>query len=391
MDEIAFRQSVMKKVQFILGFLIGDVCFATNRTRLFQDIIDNHDARVAPFDTALDSLPLTLIFFLMSLRQVNEKDQAISLSLWTYMGWQDSRLSWTPSSYGGIKRLITTSKQVWTPSTVCLFNEINEDKCFTDERLVSITSFGWATYATTRETVTQCAIDISMYPFDLHNCTLYYGNLFHDNDFLEFNLDFSLISTEYFIQNEEWDLINTDIRETFYVSLNVTIRQVHVDVIFKRRPIYVLLSVFLPVVMLSVLNLFCFILPIESGEKMGTSMAIFLTFAVFLTIINDSMPKSDKTPYFTVFLVTQLLISGLTVILESIVLYVHFKEKEKPTEPTAKIFPLDLTETIGATSKRNSEMCKRFKISGNTLDKISMISIIIIDLISVISFLALTS
>lgn len=76
---------------------------------------------------------------------------------------------------------------------------------------------------------------------------------------------------------------------------------------------------------LSVLNLFCFGVPIESGEKMGFCMAIFLTFAVFLTIINDSMPKSsDKVPYFTVYLITQLVVSGLVVVLETPVLFVHF-------------------------------------------------------------------
>lgn len=58
---------------------------------------------------------------------------------------------------------------------------------------------------------------------------------------------------------------------------------------------------------------------------MGFAMAIFLTFAVFLTIINDSMPKSsDALPYFTIYLITQLVISGLIVMLEAFVLLVHF-------------------------------------------------------------------
>lgn len=58
---------------------------------------------------------------------------------------------------------------------------------------------------------------------------------------------------------------------------------------------------------------------------MGFAMAIFLTFAVFLTIINDSMPKSSDTiPYFTIYLLTQLVISGLVVVLEAFVLLVHF-------------------------------------------------------------------
>ena len=377
----------MVKVLIIIVFLVGDICFASNRTKLFQDIIDKHDARVAPFDTASDTIPLSLTVFLMSIREVREKDQTISLSCWIHTGWQDKRLFWIPSSYGGMNSVVTTSKYVWTPTSVCLYNEINEDKCFTDERPVSILPIGWATYVTSRESVTQCPIDISMYPFDKHTCTLRFGNLFDTMDFLKLNLDLSLFSTQYFVQNEEWDLITTNVREAFYVSHNITLRQVHFEVIIKRRPAYVLLSVFLPVVVLSFLNIFCFVLPIESGEKMGTSMAIFLTFAVFLTIVNDSMPKSDKTPYFTVYLVTQLLISGLTVILESIVLYVHFKEQENLTE---KMFLRDSTATNNTRSKLKCGMCKRFKVSGKALENVFMISILIIHLISLISLLALT-
>ena len=377
----------MKKVLTILIFLVGDVCFAANRKKLFQDIIDKHDARVAPFDTAADTIPLSLTLSLMTIREVSEKGQTISLSFWMYMIWQDHRLSWTPSSYGGIDSAVTTSKYVWTPTSVCLYNEINEDKCFTDERPVSLTPSGWSSYVTSRESVTQCTIDISMYPFDLHNCTLYVGNLFGNVDFFKFNLDYSSFNTQYFVQNEEWDLVNTNVREVYFVGGNTSYQQVHFDVIVKRRPAHVLLSVLLPIIMLSVLNIFCFVLPIESGEKMGTSMAIFLTFAVFLTIINDSMPKSDKTPYFTVYLVTQLLISGLTVVLESIVICVHFKEQENPTD---KVFPLDSTATDNTKSKLKCGLCKRFKISGKRLDNIFMIFVIFTDLTSLITFLALT-
>lgn len=121
---------------------------------------------------------------------------------------------------------------------------------------------------------------------------------------------------------------------------------------------------------------------------MGTSMAIFLTFAVFLTIINDSLPKSDNTPYFSIFLVTQLIISGVTVVLQSIVLHIHFREA-KGEEDENKVHPLDASEKDTTSGSRlNCVKLKCLKINSKMLEKLFMICVVVIDFVSLVYFLA---
>ncbi|XP_062576435.1 acetylcholine receptor subunit alpha-L1-like [Saccostrea cucullata] len=373
-------------VLLLIYFLTPDGSVATSRLQLFKDVLDNHDARVAPFDTTAEAIPLTVHINLMSIRGVSEREQTFSTSMWLTLGWMDHRLSWNPSSYRGITSIIANSKNVWSPSSVCIYNEVKSEKCLTEDNPVTIMNIGWVAYTTTRESVTQCTLNIRKYPFDSHVCSIYIGNLFEVSEFLLPQEQHSTISLTHYENNEEWDITNSFsyLHQTYDASLNLTLKQLHFNVEIKRRYTNVILSDLLPIILLSVLNICCFLLPIESGEKMGTSMAIFLTFAVFLTIINESMPKSDDTPYFSAYLLTQVLVSGITVVLESIVLHVHFQSSEDTSDN--KVVPLDVDEKV-VEKEAKRRLCKFLKIDAKKLDRIFMIAIVIINVVSLIYFL----
>ena len=63
----------------------------------------------------------------------------------------------------------------------------------------------------------------------------------------------------------------------------------------ERKPQYYGMNVVLPIMVLSVLSSMVFVLPPESGEKMGFSLTVLLAFAVLLTLIADSMPTTSRT------------------------------------------------------------------------------------------------
>lgn len=374
---------------FIIIFLQADLCLAENRTQLFRDVFNGYEPRVAPFDTVADVLYLSGTISLISIRSVNEKDQTFSASIWISMAWQDRRLIWDPDSYKEITTIQTTSKYVWIPSSVCIFNEVTNDKCLTEEKPVTIYKSGTVVYTTSRESTSQCKIDISKYPFDTQTCSLQFGNLFSSSEFIYFVAPHSVYSLAYFDRSEEWEVLGTSDKIP-------GIQQLHYNLVIKRKPSFIVLTVLLPVIILSILNISSYVLPIDSGEKMGTSMAIFLTFAVFLTMINDTMPKADIVPPFMVYLSTQLVVSGLTVILEAIVLRVHFSSESTTEKPEkCKVEPIDLDQEqkkikIWTRIKEFLSMVKS-KITAKRLDMIFMVLVIVVDFISFIVFMAETS
>jgi hypothetical protein len=301
---------------------------ALNRLQLFNDVIYAMNPDIAPFESASTGTIVTITVNLMSITDINEKQQTMSGSYWVVLGWGDYRLRWNPNLYHNISSLQVNADRIWSPKSICVYNEIGNDKCFnakTDP--VTVYSAGFAVYMKHTESVIQCAVDVTAYPFDSQECVLVFGNFNSISEFLQFNEKYSNFDLQYLQPNEIWDIQNiTFYIHDFYDPVNkITQEHFRFSIHLKRKSFYAVISSLLPVLVLSVLNLFCFVVPIESGEKMGFCMAIFLTYAVFLTIINDSMPKSsEKVPYFTVYLITQLVISGLVVILESIVLFAHF-------------------------------------------------------------------
>ena len=78
------------------------------------------------------------------------------------------------------------------------------------------------------------------------------------------------------------------------------------SVTIRRKPRYLFLSIMFPIIMLSVLNIFVFTLPSDSGEKASYAITVFLAFAVFLTIIASSLPEnSDSTALFSIYIIIQ--------------------------------------------------------------------------------------
>ena len=63
----------------------------------------------------------------------------------------------------------------------------------------------------------------------------------------------------------------------------------------QRLRTYYVVAIVIPVLFLSLTATLVFALPADSGEKMGTSITVLLSFAVYLTIVSDQMPQTSSS------------------------------------------------------------------------------------------------
>ena len=87
---------------------------------------------------------------------------------------------------------------------------------------------------------------------------------------------------------------------------------------FKRNSGYYLLNLILPICVVGIMNLFVFLLPPESGERVGYSITVLLSSVVFLTITSSSLPGTSEPRIPTIF----LLLTGYVVMSVLIVISV---------------------------------------------------------------------
>jgi len=107
------------------------------------------------------------------------------------------------------------------------------------------------------------------------------------------------------VTNPRWerDVEDSDATIIFFITL-------------KRKPLFFILFIIVPYCMLAVLNICVFLLPCDSGEKSGYAMTVFLSFAVFLTIVATLLPQnSEKIAILSVFLFIQMIASTLITII----------------------------------------------------------------------------
>ena len=62
----------------------------------------------------------------------------------------------------------------------------------------------------------------------------------------------------------------------------------------ERRPLYYLLNVIIPSLVLAALSALTFAVPVDSGEKLSFSMSILVAFSVFMLILQDNTPAADS-------------------------------------------------------------------------------------------------
>ncbi|XP_046547069.1 CHRNA7-FAM7A fusion protein-like [Haliotis rubra] len=95
----------------------------------------------------------------------------------------------------------------------------------------------------------------------------------------------------------------------------------------KRKTLFYIVNMILPIVFLSLLNSLVFALPANSGEKITLCISVMLSYAVFLTLVNDALPEnSDGVCYFSAYLATEIFLSMAATIVAVVNLAFHHRD-----------------------------------------------------------------
>lgn len=128
----------------------------------------------------------------------------------------------------------------------------------------------------------------------------------------------------YYQENGEWTLDETSAQRltidggdniVFYFRLS-------------RKSEFVIFNVLLPIVFLCCINVLLFVLPVDSGERIGFAVTMLLALAVFLTLVGDNLPKTSKPmPILSNYLLAILVLSVLMTVLAILNLRLYHQDE----------------------------------------------------------------
>ncbi|XP_053392665.1 neuronal acetylcholine receptor subunit alpha-5-like [Mercenaria mercenaria] len=204
---------------------------------------------------------------------------------------------------------------VWKPD-VTLYNSANNYIALGHKTiLIENDENGSMSWAPMEVFESSCSVDMTYYPYDIQTCELQFMSWSYDDDTVTLSMADDTVQLEDYSTNAQWDILSTNVS---YVNETAG---AYVDLIsfkikLQRKPRHHLITLFLPIILLAVSEIFVFALPSDGGEKSGYAVTVFLAFAVFLTIVNTAMPaNSEKVSIFSVYLVIQTAQSTLITIL----------------------------------------------------------------------------
>lgn len=89
---------------------------------LIQEILKENNKAFLPRLNETQPVEVLFDFELITIREVNAKDQTISVYGWIRQRWNNPLLQWNASEYGGIDSIQTSANSVWVPD-ILIYNK----------------------------------------------------------------------------------------------------------------------------------------------------------------------------------------------------------------------------------------------------------------------------
>lgn len=135
-----------------------------------------------------------------------------------------------------------------------------------------------------------CDANVKYYPFDKQFCSIRFGTYSFDSNWLNITFPNSDINLIYYEENGLWEIEDT----LAFSTVDRGAAEIIFGIYLKRRSTYYIASLLVPMTFVAVLQSFVFLLPNESGERIGFSVTMLLASVVFLTLIQEKLPESSE-------------------------------------------------------------------------------------------------
>ena len=311
---------------FLVVGLVASYSERQTEEAIRTHILQNYTSESRPRDTYNTSLPITvsLYFSLLFIKEFDEKVGKLSIGFGGAFLWTDSDLTWTTTDFDGIQSVMMKKDNIWYPP-LFLGNGFDGPYRVGDDfknELVTITAYGYVTWKTIIMTAVQCTLNTTYFPFDKQTCSLVFSSFYYYRTDIEFSAN--SVNLDYFSEHIVWKPSSTNIYTHDYGDGHNY--ELILEITLDRKPLYYVINIILPVVLIGVLNVFVFMVPADSGERVGFSITLLLAMSVFLTIVSENLPESISIVSW--LLLGDLVLSVLTAISVIIGLRFHFASEK---------------------------------------------------------------
>lgn len=322
---------------FIWKFLlilhsVSGMNYQFSRT-LYDTILSNYSRHIKPRELNADVVNINIDFDIKAVIDFEEKS-----GIFTFLGkftlkWWDEIIMWYPINYGNIDMIQVSIHDVWVPKIV-IGNTVDYHSLYIMDNYfgskmtyVTFTNDGSAFFESSGVWQTICNVDVTDFPFDVHECDILLEAMHPSMDVKLMSIT-DYVHTNSTTMHSEFKIQNTFVK-TGQLNANTTWSKLTYTINLGRRPLFMTMNLVVPVFLISFANVLVFLLPLDSSDRVGYAVTMVLTFTVFMTMVSDLLPATDPLSNFNILLLLQLAFSTVVTLG---VLLVHFIYNKNPSD-----------------------------------------------------------
>lgn len=334
-----------------------------DETLLKANLLSNYSKSVRPVIDLSKTINIKADLFLHTFYGLDFVNNIVIARYDFRLEWNDELLIWNPSDYDNITDIYLDKDKLWIPDFV-MGNSVQESEEKGSFSEVKVSNDGRVQMRSIRLLKTYCSFNAYAYPFDQHDCEIYITVALHDpvhtriSSLTYYNLNYS--------ENYKWDINYNGKKNASGVRYSVVFALLRL----RRKITIAIIAMLIPTIMMTILTIFVFLLPPESGEKVSLSTTIFLSNVLYLVEVEKTTPKNSKfPPLLMTYLMLLSLLSGFATLGSVIIsrLYVIQSSNENTSSISDQItnksrinkiadiptIPTKETDSVTLTLKRN--------------------------------------
>ncbi|KAI6239581.1 Neur-chan-LBD domain-containing protein [Aphelenchoides fujianensis] len=284
---------------------------------LLNELFASYDRRIRPFAEEGRPVQIHLSIVLGILIDIRENEQIASYVVSHTMRWVDPRLRWRPREWNNTKEILAPLSHIWTPR-VFVYNSMSTVDMLPDSKYdVRINSKGEIKINIPQYLEAICRLSIENFPFDNEYCAIALASPLLTVEEMECVSSQPVPDQSYFAGNAEWELVNVSARHLTFKEEDEIRAEVHYIFQFRRRAVFYIAVIVVPITLISALSLLGIFMPISDSEarneKASLGLSSLLSMAVILGILAGALPKTNSLPLLGVYILTVIILCGAAV------------------------------------------------------------------------------
>lgn len=264
---------------------------ANDMDTLYKKLILDYNKEIRPNSNQSIPTMVNASFFLISLNEYEAKENKLVLSGGFRISWRDDRMTWNTSDYGGATDILFPSSDVWKPELL-LVNPVEEFRLLSNVEIkVRYTNDGSAFWGASDLFMVACSADVTYYPHDTQNCNARFGPPYYNTREMIIQPANEEIDTRFYFDTGIWELKSGILTREVYQDIGAQYLILKFSI--QRRSLFYVITLVAPIIIISFCNVLAFLIPPETGERVGFSVTILLSITVFMTIVSDILPMNS--------------------------------------------------------------------------------------------------